>query len=437
MTGRGRHIDGDQPLQSLIANVKIASSTFKANPQLVYRRLRAEAPVCRVRISCNQFAWLVTRYDDVAAMLKDNRFIKERWRAFSAAQAARQPWVPKAFKPLERNMLDVDPPDHTRLRALVHKAFTPRLIDNLRGRIESLTNELLSAAERNGRMDLIRDYALPLPTTIIAEMLGVPARDRHRFHRWSSKLLSATPTAWGMMRAIPSVMSFLRYIRKLIKSRRERPGDDLSSALVQARESGDQFSEDELLSMIFLLLIAGHETTVNLIGNGTLSLLEHPESMDRLRNDPTLIQPAVEELLRYNGPIATATERFTSEDVTLCDVTIPRGELVFAVLASANRDERQFTNPDDLDLTREPNRHLAFGMGIHYCLGAPLARLEGQIAINTLLRRLPNLQLGIVPNRLRWRPGLVLHGLQKLPVILNRREARASAAQQVISIDSS
>jgi cytochrome P450 len=437
MTRWGRRVDGDQALQSLIANVKIASPTFKANPQPVYRRLRAEAPVCRVPISSNQFAWLVTRYDDVAAVLKDSRFIKERWRAFSAAQAERQPWVPKAFKPLERNMLDVDPPDHTRLRALVHKAFTPRLIDNLRGRIESLTNELLSAAEHNGRMDLIRDYALPLPTTIIAEMLGIPARDRHRFHRWSSKLLSATPTAWGMMRAIPSVMSFLRYIRKLIKSRRERPGDDLSSALVQARESGDQFSEDELLSMIFLLLIAGHETTVNLIGNGTLSLLEHPKSMDRLRNDPALIQPAVEELLRYNGPIATATERFTSEDVTLCDVTIPRGELVFAVLASANRDDRQFANPDDLDLTREPNRHLAFGMGIHYCLGAPLARLEGQIAINTLLRRLPDLELGIVPDRLRWRPGLVLHGLEKLPVVFNRRAARASAAQRVISIGSS
>jgi cytochrome P450 len=434
MTRMVHLFDGDQALQSLIANVKIASPAFKANPQPFYQRLRAEAPVCRVPLPGKQSAWLVTRYDDVAAVLKDSRFIKEKARAFSAEQAARQPWVPKAFKPLERNMLDVDPPDHTRLRALVHKAFTPCLIDNLRGRIQSLTDELLNAVDRKGSVDLIRDYALPLPTIVIAEMLGVPARDRHRFHRWSSGLLSASPNAWGMIRAIPCVLSFLRYIRKLIKSRREHPRDDLSSALVQARESGDRLSEDELLSMIFLLLIAGHETTVNLIGNGILSLLDHPESMDQLRNDPELIQPAVEELLRYNGPIATATERYTSEDVTLAGVMIPRGELVFAGIASANRDERQFVNPDDLDLTREPNRHLAFGMGIHYCVGAPLARLEGQIAINTLLHRLPALKLGVPRDRLRWRPGLVLHGLKELPLVFTGRAARTSVPHRALRI---
>ena len=194
---------------------------------------------------------------------------------------------------------------------------------------------------------------------------------------------------------------------------------------MQAHEAGDRFSEDELLGMIFLLLIAGHETTVNLIGNGVLALLEHPDSMEQLRNDPSLIKSAVEELLRYNGPLETATERFASEDVTVAGVTIPRGEMVFAGLASANRDDRQFERPDELDLTREPNRHLAFGLGVHYCLGAPLARLEGQIAINTLLRRVPDLRLAVPMDRLRWRPGLVLHGMKALPVTFAGRAALA------------
>jgi cytochrome P450 PksS len=399
-----------------IENVDIASPVFKANPHPFYTRLRNDAPVYQMTLSDKRTAWLVSRYDDVAALLKDERFVKDKRAALSPAQLARQPWVPSMVRSIERNMLDLDPPDHTRLRALVQKAFTPRLIENLRDRISLLTNELLDAVEANGRMDLIRAYALPLPMTIIAEMLGVPPRDRNRFHRWSSNIVTTVPTTWGMMKALPSLLAFLRYIRQLVKARRVTPHDDLVSALVQAREAGDHFSEDELLSMVALLLIAGHETTVNLIGNGMLALLEHPDQMERLRNDPGLIKPAVEELLRYDGPLETATERYANEDVTILGTTIPRGEMVFAVLASANRDERQFERPDELDLTREPNRHLAFGLGTHYCLGAPLARLEGQIAINTLLRRLPDLRLSVPPAALRRRPGLVLHGLEALPV---------------------
>jgi cytochrome P450 PksS len=220
---------------------------------------------------------------------------------------------------------------------------------------------------------------------------------------------------------MPALSAFLRYIRRLVQSRRTDPKDDLVTALVEAREAGDQLSEDELLGMISLLLIAGHETTVNLIGNGILSLIEYPDQMDRLRNEPALIKSAVEELLRYNGPLETATERYPREDVTIAGVTIPRGERVLAVLASANRDERQFDNPDTLDLAREPNRHLAFGLGVHYCLGAPLARLEGQIAINTLLRRVPDLRLAVPRDSLSWRPGLVLHGLKSLPLTITRR----------------
>ena len=378
-----------------LKNVDISSPAFKANPYPFYARLRDEAPVHRVTLGDKRTAWLVTRYDDVVTVLKDDRFVKDKRSVMTPEQMAKEPWIPRMLKPIERNMLDADAPEHTRLRGLVHMAFTPRLIENMRERIQSLTDELLDAVQARGRMDLIRDYALPLPTTIIAEMLGVPVPDRHKFHRWSNTIVSAVPSKWGMLKAIPSLIAFLRYIRRLVRIRRADPQDDLVSALVEVREAGDQLSEDELLAMVSLLLIAGHETTVNLIGNGMLALMEHPQQMDRLRDDPALIKPAVEELLRYDGPLETATERYAREDVTIAGVTIPRGEMVFAVLASANRDERQFDRADTLDLTREPNRHLAFGQGVHFCLGAPLARLEGQIAINTLLRRIPDLRLAV------------------------------------------
>lgn len=400
--------------------VDLASPAFKANPYPFYARLRAEEPVCPVVLPNKQVVWLITRYDDVAMVLKDERFAKDKLKALPPEQLAKQPWVPALFKPLERNMLDVDPPDHTRLRALVQKAFTPRVVEQVRARIQKLTESLLDAAVERGRMDMVRDYALPIPTTIIAEMLGVPVEDRHKFHRWSRSIVQSNPSGWRMMTAIPSAVMFLRYIRKLVKARRAKPQDDLVSALVQVEEAGDQLGEGELLAMVFLLLIAGHETTVNLIGNGMLALLEHPHQMEKLREGPELIKPAVEELLRHSGPLETATERYAREDVTVAGVTIPRGAVVYAGLASANRDERQFRNPDAVEITREPNRHLAFGLGIHYCLGAPLARLEGQIAIDALLRRVSGLRLAVSPQALRWRRGLVLRGLEALPVELSR-----------------
>jgi cytochrome P450 PksS len=413
-----------------IENVDIASPAFKANPYPFYARLRRDAPVHPITLPDRRRIWLVTRYDDVVTVLKDGRFVKDKRTALSPEQAAREPWIPSILRPLERNMLDVDPPDHTRLRALVQQAFTPRLVENLRDRITTLAHELIDAVEAKGNMDLIRAYAVPVPTTIIAEMLGVPPEDRKRFHRWTSRIVTTVPSAWGILPALPSLWAFLRYIRQLVKARRAARKDDLVSALVDARESGDRLSEDDLLAMIALLLIAGHETTVNLIGNGMLALLEHPDQMERLRSDPDLIKPAVEELLRFDGPLETATERFAREEVTLCGVPIPRGEPVFAGIASANRDERQFERPDELDLRREPNRHLAFGLGAHYCLGAPLARLEGQIAINTVLERLPDLRLAHPSAALRRRPGLVLRGLGALPVSFSRRAALIRPAGQ-------
>jgi cytochrome P450 len=394
----------------------IASPAHKADPYPFYARLRDDSPVHRVTLRSGQPAWLVARYGDVAAVLKDGRFAKDKRNALTPDQLGKQPWVPPMFRPLERNMLDLDPPDHDRLRALVQKAFTPRLVEGLRPRVQTLADGLLDGLRGRPQFDLIRDYALPVPTTVIAEMLGVPEADRHRFHRWSKAMVAADPAGAGMLFVIPHVWAFLRLIRRLIRAKRAAPADDLLSALVQAEEAGDRLGEDELVAMAFLLLIAGHEATVNLIGNGTLALLQHADQMARLRAEPALIKTAVEELLRYASLLETATERYAMEDVTMAGVTIPRGEQVFAALASANRDERQFPDPDRLDLVREPNRHLAFGLGPHFCPGAPLARMEGQVAIGALLGRVDGLRLGVAPGTLRWRRGLVLRGLDSLPV---------------------
>jgi cytochrome P450 len=397
-------------------DVNISSSQFKAAPFGYYRRLRDESPVHRVTLRDGQSVWLVTRYDDVVAVLKDERFAKDRTRAMTKEQLAAQPWVPKAFLPLTHHMLDKDPPDHTRLRALVQQAFSPRLVEAMRPRIESLADELFDRVAGRGRMDLIADYALPIPTLIISEMLGVPARDRHKFHRWSTVILSSSAWRFGLLRAIPSVWLFMRYVRKLIKVRRAELRDDVISALIEAKDASGSLDDSELLSMILLLIMAGHETTVNLIASGVLALMQHPDQMQRLRSDPSLMRSAVEELLRFTAPVETATERFALVDLDFQGVRIAKGEMVFAAIASANRDERQFVDPQRLDLAREPNKHVAFGQGIHFCLGASLARLEAQVALGTLLARTADLQLAVKPEALVWRPGLVLRGLRALPV---------------------
>jgi len=395
-------------------NPDLTSSAFKAESLRYYARLRRESPVHEVMLPGKQRAWLVTRYADVLALLKDERFVKLRANVATPDDRYREPWMPAMFRPLSRNMLDLDPPDHTRLRSSVQKAFTPRFVEMLRGRVEAIADDLLVKMRRSNRLDVIADFALPLPTIVIAEMLGVPKSQQHRFHRWSKNIVAANWSKWSMIRAVPSVIAFIRYIRRLIALKRTQPADDLVTALVTAHEADDRLSDDELLSMIFLLLIAGHETTVNLIGNGTLALLQHPSEMQRLRDDATIVAPAIEELLRFGSPLETATERYAREPLTFAGTALPAGALVYGVLASANRDESVFDDPDRLNLTRDPNRHLSFGLGIHYCLGAPLARMEGQIAIPALLRAFPNLRLTSEP--LRWRRGLVLRGLERLRV---------------------
>lgn len=390
----------------------LVSREFKANPFPFYARLRAEQPVCHVDIALApgiREAWLVTRYDDVVAVLKDSRFAKNR------ENAATKPWLPEFVKPLERNMLDLDEPDHGRLRTLVHKAFTPVMVERLQPRIHQIADQLLDAIEPKRAMDLVRDFALPLPLTVIVELLGIPTRDQGRFHVWSKAALRP-PSLFNTLRALPSIWAFMRYLRRLFRDLLVTPREGLLTALVRVEEAGDRLSEDELLAMAVLLVIAGHETTVNLIATGTLALLEHPEQMERLRGNPALIGSAIEELLRFCNPLETATMRFAREDVSISGITVPRGALVLAVLASANRDEKQFDRADELDLARQNNRHVAFGLGTHFCLGAPLARLEGQIAINTLVRRLTKLQLAVPVRTLRWRATPVLRGLESLPV---------------------
>ncbi len=285
----------------------------------------------------------------------------------------------------------------------------------MREQVQVLADGLLDAAGPRGSMDLIADYAAPLPLIVIARTIGVPEQDTPRFRAWTQALLSAGERP---LRSSASVLGFVRYLRRLIAQRAREPRDDLVSALVQARDDGDHLGTDEILAMLFLLLAAGHETTVNLIGAGTLALLDHPAQLERLRGDDSTVRPAVEELLRFTSPVETATERWAAADVEVAGVTIPQGSLVLAVLASANRDPAVFSQPDTLDLTRAPNPHLAFGKGAHYCLGAPLARLEAGIAVPTLLRRAPRLRRPDPAAPVAWRGGAIVRGLESLPVLL-------------------
>ena len=408
---------GPIPAGSLSA-IDVTAPGFKADPFPFYARLRDEAPVVPVTVPRMGTVWLVTRYDDVAAVLRDERLLKNQRNALTAEQLKKVRTPPKMFAPLERGMLSLDGDDHDRLRALVHQAFTPRRIELLRAQAQVLADGLLDTAEqRGGGMDLIADYALPIPLVLVGRILGVPERDNAKFSAWS-KTLIGTASRRNPLTAVPSVLRFLRYLRRLIAERAEHPRDDLISAMVRAREGDDRLTADETLATIVLLLTAGHETTVNLIGSGVLALLQHPGQLTRLRDNPDLIKPAIEELVRFVVPAEQATQRYAREDVTVAGVTIPQGSTVLAVLASANRDGRFFDNPDTLDIARAPNRHLSFGQGTHYCLGAPLARLEAQVAIAALLRRAPRLRLAIVPEQLRWRGGIILRGLETLPVTL-------------------
>ncbi|QES51773.1 cytochrome P450 [Streptomyces venezuelae] len=390
-----------------------ADPAFLADPFPLYRQLREEAPVHRVVIAGGLSAWLVTRYEDGLAALSDSRLSSDLRDASDPRLLQQLPETER--ESMVSNMLRSDPPDHTRLRRLVSKAFTARRVAGMRPRIQSVTDRLLDAVVRAGRADLIADFALPLPVTVISELLGVPVDDRHDFQRWTDRMVmrgteppdpAVVNEAWQHMRG---------YVTGLIRDKRARPGEDLLSALITARDEEQQLTEDELIAMVFLLLAAGYITTVNLIGSAIAMLLAHPGQLDLLRSDPELLPGAIEEFLRYDGPVNPGIARFARENLEIAGVAIPRGATVLIASAAADRDPARFADPDRLDLTRQDNAHLAFGHGIHYCLGAPLARLEGQIAIGTALRRLPGLALAVAPDEIRWRPG-GLRGPLSLPV---------------------
>ncbi|GIE29102.1 cytochrome P450 hydroxylase [Actinoplanes italicus] len=390
--------------------IDFTDPAFQNNPHPVYARMRRTGPVRRVKLPSGLHAWLVTRYDDARRALADPRLSKS-FQAVGAASSSSS----SITAPISRHMLAADPPDHTRLRRLVSAAFTARRIESLRPRIEEITTELLDALQDEKEADLIDAFAFPLPIQVICELLGVPAADRDAFREWSNVIVAG---ALAGDRLGPAIQAMVGYIGTLLADRREHGGDDLLAGLIQVREEGDRLSAEELSSMVFLLLIAGHETTVNLIGNGVWLLLRDRERWERLRADRTLLPTAIEEFLRFEGPVETSTFRIATERLEIGGVTIEAGEPVVVVLLSANRDEDRFADAGELRLDRTGNPHLAFGHGIHYCLGAPLARLEAQIAFTELLDRFPDLRLAADPDELPWRPGTLLRGLYTLPVHL-------------------
>jgi pimeloyl-[acyl-carrier protein] synthase len=382
---------------------------FIADPYPMYHRLRTEDPVHHSALGF----WVLTRYEDVVTALRDPRLAKEAIAPFVAARFG------APLPAMGLSMLDRDPPDHTRLRGLVSKAFTPRVVEGLRPRIQEIVDGLLAGVAARGSMDLIEEFAYPIPVAVICEMLGVPIEDHERFKGWSIDIARGLDLIWlgpdsdVGRRSVAARQALAEYFRGLIAQRRAAPRNDLLSGLIAAEEAGDKLNEMELLATCILLLIAGHETTVNLIGNGMLALLRHRDQLERLQRDPGLIASAVEELLRFDGPVQR-TARIPSEDVTIGGHTIAKGEMVMPFIGAADRDPAQFPDPDRLDIGRSDNRHIAFGWGIHFCLGAPLARIEGQIAINTLLRRLPKVSLAT--DEPEYRSSLTLRGLKALPV---------------------
>jgi cytochrome P450 len=389
--------------------------TFVANPYPVFDHLRATAPVWKAPFG----RWFLTRYDDCNLLLRDRRFGKD----YADPDALMRRFGPTALQEpavveLTHMMLMRDPPDHTRLRSLVTKAFTARRIEALRDRVRDMADRLLDQVVEAGRMDAIRDLAFPLPVMVICELLGIPDADRDRFVKGSTSgapLLNPTPPTRAELDAANfGTQASGLYFEALFEQRRREPRDDLITQLVQAEEAGDRLSTVELRANVNLLFAAGHETTVNLIGNGLVSLLLQPDQWQILREDPSLIPNAVEEILRYESPVQ-AVSRMLAEPVELTGIMLDRGELLVALIGAANRDPAMFDNPNRLDVTRTHQNPLSFGGGIHFCLGAQLARIEAAEVLGVLLRRIPDLRMA-EPDRVHWRPSFVLRGLTELPV---------------------
>lgn len=393
---------------------------FATDPYPAYAWLRAHSPVHRTTLPSGVEAWLVTRYEDARQALADARLSKDPAHHAGPSDAKGKTGIPGERKAeLTTHLLNIDPPDHTRLRRLVSKAFTPRRVAAFAPRVQELTDRLIDGFADRGEADLIHDFAFPLPIYAICDLLGVPEEDQDDFRDWAGMMIrhGGGPRG-GVARSVKKMRG---YLAELIHRKRENPGDDLISDLIRASDHGEHLTENEAAAMAFILLFAGFETTVNLIGNGVYALLCHPEQRERLQRslaagESGLLATGIEELLRYDGPVELATWRYATVPLTLGGEEIGAGDPVLVVLAAADRDPERFPDPDRLDLARSDNQHLGYGHGIHYCLGAPLARLEGQTALATLLARLPDLRLAVEPGELRRRGGLIMRGLRTLPV---------------------
>ncbi len=395
--------------------VNLTTKEFQHNPYPTYENLRKHSQLTAVKLGILGDAVMVTRYEDVVTVLKDPRFSNERYKALGTNDWLSMWWVPGPLRVLAKSMVLIDDPSHARLRNLVHKGFTPRRIQQLETRIEAICQTLLDEAAKKPSPDLMRDFAQPVPLTVISEMMGVPQEDQRKFHKLMSGLVSQSAST-NIVGMIFNGIALNRFFRNLVALKRKEPQDDLITVLVQAEEQGDRLREDELIAMLFLLLLAGHETTVNLIGSGTLALLEHPDQLEKLLGDMSLLDGAIEEMLRFTNPVHHVAQRYALEDVPLMGYTVPKGSTVAVGIASANRDEAVFENADQFDITRTNNRHVAFGIGIHYCLGAPLARLEAKIAFTALLTRFPHLKLLAPVESLEWRGAPAMRGLKHLPI---------------------
>ena len=398
------------------------SEEFRANRFETYAQMREHDPVLlQPGIDGETPIWFLTRYEDVVAMLVDDeRFVRDPALALNDDELAQlRAGMPEDFAFIENHMLNKDGADHRRLRRLVTKAFTPRMVEQLRPRIQAIADELVDAVQERREMELVEEFAFPLPITVIAELLGIPVADQHRFREWSDAVVRPSIGPAELERFAALMRDFVTYLRELFDRRRREPADDLVSALLQAEDAGDSLSEEELFSTVILLIVAGHETTVSLIGSAVLALLREPAAVARLRSRPELIPAAVEELLRREAPVDRTLNRWAATDVELGGRTIGRGELVIAILGSADRDPTRFREPDALEIGREDNKHVAFGRGSHYCLGAPLARLETEIALATLLRRLPGLRVVGEPDEVEWRPVPLFRSLVALKVAWN------------------
>jgi len=391
------------------------SPHVRANPFPLYKRMREEFPVARITdpgLGLN--FWLLTRYQDAVSITRDSRFTQDPTKL---SEEVRQRYFGYKLGAINRHLLTVDAPDHTRMRSLVSKAFTPRRVEELRPRVREISSGLLDELlARGSGADFMDALAFPLPIIVIAEMLGVPPEDRDRFRQWTQAFF-APPAQGSKEKVRESQQLFFNYLEQFFAQRRREPQEDLTSALIAAEEQGDRLTNEELTSMVFLLLVAGYETTANLLGNGLLALLRHPEQLQRLREEHALLPSGVEEMLRYCGPAELSILRFAKEELELYGQRIQAHEALRVNFLAADRDSEQFPEPDRFDVGRTPNKHVGFGHGIHFCLGAPLARLEALVAFELLLERFPEPRLAVAPETLTWRSSAQSRGLVSLPLL--------------------